>query len=117
MAYLIDAATEDVRAASWTLLRGWTPLSEETLDVANQTEGDTKEGLYFGREVSANSPDAGMPLHGPNQWPSPVRASGLITLSGMLAHPCKQNVHCCRLPSGLLAAIVPVGELIVCQKT
>ena len=43
--------------------------------MANQSEGDTKEGLYFGREVSADSPDAGMPLHGPNQWPSPVRCT------------------------------------------
>ncbi|KAK9915583.1 hypothetical protein WJX75_001145 [Coccomyxa subellipsoidea] len=50
--------------------RGWTPLSEETLDTANQTEGDTKEGLYFGREVPADSPEAAQPLHGPNQWPS-----------------------------------------------
>ena len=90
MASPLNAATEDVRAASRTLLRGWTPLSEETLDVANQSEGDTKEGLYFGREVSAASPDAGMPLHGPNQWPSPVRCTTgawmpAITLSGVLA--------------------------------
>lgn len=54
------------------LSRGWTPLSEETLDTANQTEGDTKEGLYFGREVPADSPEAAQPLHGPNQWPSQV---------------------------------------------
>ncbi|EIE25730.1 oxygenase-like protein [Coccomyxa subellipsoidea C-169] len=51
--------------------RGWTPLSEETLDRANQTEGDTKEGLYFGREVPADSTEAAQPFTGPNQWPSP----------------------------------------------
>ncbi|CAK0779497.1 hypothetical protein CVIRNUC_004789 [Coccomyxa viridis] len=50
--------------------RGYTPMSEETLDAPNQTEGDTKEGLYFGREVPAGSEDAHLPLHGPNQWPA-----------------------------------------------
>jgi hypothetical protein len=45
-------------------------MSEETLDPPNQTEGDTKEGLYFGREVPADSEEAHMPLHGPNQWPA-----------------------------------------------
>ncbi len=59
--------------------RGWTPLSEETLDTENQTEGDTKEGLYFGREVPADSPEAAQPLHGPNQWPSPVSTLTLNT--------------------------------------
>ena len=29
-------------------------------------------GLYFGREVSADSEEGKLPLHGPNQWPSPV---------------------------------------------
>lgn len=53
--------------------RGYTPMSEETLDAPNQTEGDTKEGLYFGREVSADSEEAHMPLHGPNQWPTQAR--------------------------------------------
>lgn len=52
--------------------RGYTPMSEETLDAPNQTEGDTKEGLYFGREVPADSEDAHLPLHGPNQWPPRV---------------------------------------------
>lgn len=35
---------------------------------------DTKEGLYFGREVSADDPEASQPLTGPNQWPSEVIA-------------------------------------------
>ncbi len=50
-------------------------MSEETLDAPNQTEGDTKEGLYFGREVPAGSEDAHLPLHGPNQWPAQVTLS------------------------------------------
>jgi hypothetical protein len=29
--------------------RGYTPFAEETLDPANQSRGDTKEGFYFGR--------------------------------------------------------------------
>lgn len=33
---------------------------------------DTKEGLYFGREVSADDPESSQPLTGPNQWPSEV---------------------------------------------
>ena len=47
-------------------------MSEETLDAPNQSEGDTKEGLYFGREVPPDSKEACMPLHGPNQWPAQV---------------------------------------------
>jgi isopenicillin N synthase-like dioxygenase len=50
--------------------RGYTPAAEQTLDPANSTEGDSKEGLYFGREIAADSPLASRPLHGPNQWPS-----------------------------------------------
>jgi isopenicillin N synthase-like dioxygenase len=49
--------------------RGWTPLGEETLDPARQSRGDTKEGYYIGREVAADSPEAALPLHGPNVWP------------------------------------------------
>ena len=45
-------------------------MSEETLDAPHQTEGDTKEGLYFGREVPPDAEEAHMPLHGPNQWPA-----------------------------------------------
>eukprot|EP00775_Hariotina_reticulata_P010233 gene10233-10393_t len=50
--------------------RGYTPFAEETLDPEQQVQGDTKEGFYFGREVSIDSPEASLPLHGPNQWPS-----------------------------------------------
>lgn len=50
--------------------RGYTPVAEETLDPAHSTAGDSKEGLYFGREVPAGSSEASLPLHGPNQWPA-----------------------------------------------
>lgn len=50
--------------------RGYTPMAEETLDPGRSRRGDTHEGLYFGREVAADSPEAQLPLHGPNQWPA-----------------------------------------------
>lgn len=50
--------------------RGYTPFAEETLDPEHQTRGDTKEGFYFGRDIPSNDPEASLPLHGPNQWPS-----------------------------------------------
>jgi hypothetical protein len=54
------------------ILRGYTPLLEETLDPANQTEPDTKEGLYFGLPPKPGSEDPKAALVGPNQWPSEV---------------------------------------------
>lgn len=56
--------------------RGYTPFAEETLDPDNQSRGDTKEGFYFGREVPADDPEAALPLHGPNQWPSEALLPG-----------------------------------------
>lgn len=42
----------------------------QVLDPEHQSKGDTKEGYYIGREVSADSEEARkFPLHGPNQWP------------------------------------------------
>src|SRR6202008_530350 len=45
--------------------RGYMPLGGE------HTHGklDHKEGMYFGPEQSADHPQAGMPLHGKNQFP------------------------------------------------
>lgn len=46
---------------------------EETLDPKGAKSPDTKEGLYFGRDVPEDSPEARTtPLTGPNQWPSEV---------------------------------------------
>ena len=48
-------------------------LQEETLDPKLAKAPDTKEGLYFGREVPEDDPEAQtVPLTGPNQWPSEV---------------------------------------------
>lgn len=44
--------------------RGYTKYLDETLDVDNQTMGDTKEGYYIGRES-----DSPLPLHGLNKYP------------------------------------------------
>ncbi|KAL7578255.1 hypothetical protein ACA910_012674 [Epithemia clementina (nom. ined.)] len=52
--------------------RGYTAMQEETLDLANQSQGDTKEGFYIGREIPKDhalyNPAK---LRGPNQWPNP----------------------------------------------
>jgi isopenicillin N synthase-like dioxygenase len=48
--------------------RGWFPVGGElTSDVP-----DMKEGLYFGQELAPDDPRvrAGVPLHGPNQFPA-----------------------------------------------
>ena len=47
-------------------------MANETLDPGHQSEGDTKEGIYIGKQVEADSEDAALPLHGPNQWPREV---------------------------------------------
>jgi len=60
----------EILASISTKNRGYTPMAEETLDLQKQTVGDQKEGLYFGREVPKDSPDAVLPLHATNQWPS-----------------------------------------------
>ena len=53
--------------------RGYFALGGENLDPAKQKEaGDFKEGLKIGRHLEADHPlvQAGIALHGPNQWPS-----------------------------------------------
>jgi isopenicillin N synthase-like dioxygenase len=51
--------------------RGWFRLGAENLDPAQQREGDFKEGVKIGRDLPPEHPlvQAGLPLHGPNQWP------------------------------------------------
>jgi isopenicillin N synthase-like dioxygenase len=53
--------------------RGWFALGGENLDPAKQRQaGDYKEGIKIGRDLPPDHPlvKAGLPLHGPNQWPS-----------------------------------------------
>jgi isopenicillin N synthase-like dioxygenase len=50
------------------------PATDRPRPLAPQ--GDTKEGFYFGREVPAGSPEAELPLHGPNVWPPPALLPG-----------------------------------------
>ena len=47
-------------------------MGDETVDPEHQSEGDNKEGLYFGRDLPADCEEARKPLHGPNQWPDAV---------------------------------------------
>lgn len=51
--------------------RGWYAIGGEVLDPVGQKEGDVKEGLKIGNDLPAAHPlvQAGIPLHGPNQWP------------------------------------------------
>lgn len=51
--------------------RGWFRLGGENLDPAKQADGDFKEGLKIGRDLPLTHERvvAGLPLHGPNQWP------------------------------------------------
>ncbi len=66
--------------------RGWFPLGGELTSGAP----DRKEGLYFGEELPADDPRvvAGVPLHGPNQFPArpeSLRATGLECLDAFTA--------------------------------
>ena len=52
--------------------RGWFGRGTEVLDKIGQPQGDRKEGLKIGRDLPPDHPrvKAGVPLHGPNQWPA-----------------------------------------------
>jgi isopenicillin N synthase-like dioxygenase len=52
--------------------RGWFQVGGENLDPAKQKTGDFKEGVKIGRDLAPEHPRvrAGLPLHGPNQWPT-----------------------------------------------
>ena len=51
--------------------RGWFARGTEVLDKVGQPQGDRKEGLKIGRDLPPEHArvKAGLPLHGPNQWP------------------------------------------------
>lgn len=53
--------------------RGWFAYGFENLDPAKQRQGgDLKEGVKIGHDLPAIHPkvQAGVPFHGPNQWPA-----------------------------------------------
>jgi len=55
--------------------RGWFELGRENLDPGTQKSGgDLKEGIKIGRDLPPEHPRvaAGVPLHGPNQWPEGI---------------------------------------------
>jgi isopenicillin N synthase-like dioxygenase len=72
---LFDLSQEEKEQLSdKTTSRGYTNMQEETLDPAQQKEGDTKEGYYIGREIPVDSPRYDpQKLRGPNQWPTKQR--------------------------------------------
>lgn len=62
--------TEKKALSDKVMSRGYTSMQEETLDPDVQTEGDTKEGYYIGREVPTDDPRYDpVKLRGPNVWP------------------------------------------------
>ncbi|KAH7290204.1 hypothetical protein KP509_30G036200 [Ceratopteris richardii] len=50
--------------------RGYTPYLDETLDPANQSKGDCKEGYYIGPEAPKDAARASNCFYGANVWPS-----------------------------------------------
>lgn len=62
---------EKTQLSDRVMSRGYTAMQEETLDPARQTEGDTKEGFYIGRDIPKTDPRYDpSKLRGPNQWPT-----------------------------------------------
>lgn len=68
---MFDLPMEEKKKLSDDVMsRGYTGMQEETLDPAVQTEGDTKEGYYIGRDIATDDPRYDpAKLRGPNQWP------------------------------------------------
>ncbi|CEG46122.1 gibberellin 2-beta-dioxygenase [Plasmopara halstedii] len=54
-------------------MRGYTLMSEETLNPSVQIKGDTKEGYYICRHVPLDSDEMKLPLHGPNIFPNKAK--------------------------------------------
>jgi isopenicillin N synthase-like dioxygenase len=81
------AEKRKVHTSTNTYNRGWTPLGEQIFQPDKQTQGDTKEGFYMGREIDSTHTLAGTPLHGPNVWPSDEALPGFRrTMEGYFAH-------------------------------
>lgn len=69
---LFGLSEESKKALSDPVLsRGYTAMSEETLDPQKQKQGDTKEGFYIGKHVPADDPEFNpAKFKGPNRMPS-----------------------------------------------
>ena len=82
--------------------RGWFPLGGEILDAADWPQGDYKEGLKIGYDIDAAHPRvrAGLPLHGPNQWPD----EAALGLSGWKASMQAYYQACMGLARDLMQA-------------
>jgi isopenicillin N synthase-like dioxygenase len=63
---------EKVALSANAASRGYTRLNEEILAPELQSQGDTKEGYYIGREDAVST----LPLHGVNVWPEPSLLPG-----------------------------------------
>jgi isopenicillin N synthase-like dioxygenase len=67
-----EAVKAEIAIEKSDVHRGYFKIGGENLDPAKQhADGDLKEGIKIGRDLSASHPlvQAGTPLHGPNQWP------------------------------------------------
>lgn len=67
------AVKEEIAIETSACHRGWFRLGGENLDPEKQRQaGDLKEGIKIGRDLPPDHPLvlAGLPLHGPNQWPA-----------------------------------------------
>lgn len=67
-----EAEKQKISIAHSPCHRGWYRMHEEMLNPEVAPLGDQKEGLKIGRECGPTHPrvQAGMALHGSNQWPS-----------------------------------------------
>ncbi len=68
------ARKEAVHIRNSPVHRGYFPLFEENTDPT--TTADYKEGFDLARDLGPEAPEvrAGLPLHGPNQWPDGLTA-------------------------------------------
>ncbi len=68
---LPDHAKAEIAVDKSPYHRGWFAVGMENLDPAKQQHGDLKEGIKIGNDLPPKHPlvQAGVPYHGPNQWP------------------------------------------------
>ncbi len=79
----LDTKLEIRMALAGKVWRGYFPVGDEL----TSGKPDVKEGLYFGSELSESDPrvQAGVPLHGPNLFPSTIPGFGDTILEYMSA--------------------------------